>query len=143
MASYFCLSDGTVVHAVAGPLDAKQFLREAKWAAEVRKLAVAEAGGDAVEVSRHDPQGTPERLAVEHDVADPAERAAADRRRRAAGASATTSVLLPAAASRRHTGTGSPDLGPRYPLPKLSQLYPIVFEDVLKEKLSTLPVQTR
>ena len=27
-----------------------------------------------------------------------------------------------------------------YPLPKIQQLYPIVFEEVLKEKLSTLPV---
>ena len=30
-----------------------------------------------------------------------------------------------------------------HPLPKLSQLYPIVFEDILREKLSTLPVQSR
>ena len=30
-----------------------------------------------------------------------------------------------------------------YPLPKLEQLYPIVFEQVLGEKLSTLPVLTR
>jgi hypothetical protein len=29
-----------------------------------------------------------------------------------------------------------------YPLPKLTQLYPIVFEDILKEKISTLPVRT-
>ena len=31
MASYFCLSDGTVIHAVAGPVDARQFLREPYW----------------------------------------------------------------------------------------------------------------
>ena len=30
-----------------------------------------------------------------------------------------------------------------YPLPKIQQLYPIVFEDVLKEKVSTLPVVTK
>lgn len=29
------------------------------------------------------------------------------------------------------------------PLPKLAQLYPIVFETILGEKLSTLPVQSR
>ena len=27
VASYFCLSDGTVVHAVAGPLDARRYLQ--------------------------------------------------------------------------------------------------------------------
>ncbi len=28
VASYFCLSDGTVIHAVAGPLNARQYLQE-------------------------------------------------------------------------------------------------------------------
>jgi hypothetical protein len=30
-----------------------------------------------------------------------------------------------------------------YPRPKIQQLYPIVFEDILKEKISTLPVITK
>jgi hypothetical protein len=30
-----------------------------------------------------------------------------------------------------------------YPMPKIQQLYPIVFEDVLNEKLSTLPVELK
>ena len=31
VASYFCLTDGTVIHAVAGPLGAKQYLQELRW----------------------------------------------------------------------------------------------------------------
>ena len=46
VASYFCLSDGTVVHAVAGPLNARQYLQELRWAVDLRKLAAGEAGGD-------------------------------------------------------------------------------------------------
>ena len=67
VASYFCLSDGTVVHAVAGPLDAHQFLREAKWAIEVRKLAMTEADGQSA-LSGYDPQGALERLASEQGL---------------------------------------------------------------------------
>jgi hypothetical protein len=37
VASYFCLDDGSVVHAIAGPVNATQFLSEARWAYETRK----------------------------------------------------------------------------------------------------------
>jgi len=40
VASYFCLPDGSVLHAVAGPLDARKFLNEARWAVETRKSAL-------------------------------------------------------------------------------------------------------
>jgi hypothetical protein len=46
VATYFCLSDGTVLGAIAGPVDARTFLREARWVVETRKAAVAEMHGD-------------------------------------------------------------------------------------------------
>ena len=44
VASYFCRTDGTVVHAVAGPVDAATFLAEAKFAVELDKLAQLDGG---------------------------------------------------------------------------------------------------
>ena len=46
--TYFCRSDGTVLHAIAGPVDAKQFLREAEWIIDTRKSAIAEMKGSLV-----------------------------------------------------------------------------------------------
>ena len=141
VASYFCLSDGTVVHAVAGPLEANDFLREAKWAADVRKLAMTEAGGDANKYRATIRKAHLERLFAEQGVQVqpnalpriedgpppvPVERA------------------LRSPVGRRTAGQGQVHvLLAYYPLPKLSQLYPIVFQDILKEKLSTLPVRTQ
>ena len=68
VASYFCLSDGTVVHAVAGPLDAQRFLREAKWAIEVRKLAMTEAAGESARYRSTIRKAHLERLAAEHGL---------------------------------------------------------------------------
>jgi hypothetical protein len=43
VASYFCLPDGSVVHAVAGPVNASTFLSESRWAYETRKMAQSAA----------------------------------------------------------------------------------------------------
>ena len=40
VAAYFCTPDGRVLHAVAGPVDAEVFLREARWANETYQLAL-------------------------------------------------------------------------------------------------------
>jgi hypothetical protein len=39
VAAYFCTPAGLVLHAVAGPVDAETFLREARWANETYHLA--------------------------------------------------------------------------------------------------------
>ena len=43
VASYFCAPDGRVLHAIAGPVDAATFLREAKWTVETAKALVEES----------------------------------------------------------------------------------------------------
>jgi hypothetical protein len=140
VASYFCLSDGTVIHAVAGPLDAQQFLREAKWAVDVRKLAMTEAGGQSAKYRSTIRKAHMERLASEQ------------------GASLTANQLprltigVPVPSYDPLRGPVARQVGKQgqvhlllatYPLPRLAQLYPIVFEGILKERLSTLPVKSR
>jgi hypothetical protein len=44
--TYFCLSDGTVLNAIPGPVDARQFLLEARWIVESRKSAIQKMQGD-------------------------------------------------------------------------------------------------
>ena len=46
VATYFCAPDGRVLHAVAGPVDAPTFLKEAKWVVSTTRQAMRAAGGD-------------------------------------------------------------------------------------------------
>ncbi len=46
VASYFCAPDGRVLHAIAGPVDATTFLREAKWVVETTKESMKSSNGD-------------------------------------------------------------------------------------------------
>ena len=46
VATYFCAPDGRVLHAIAGPVDAATFLREAKWVVETTRQAMKAADGD-------------------------------------------------------------------------------------------------
>jgi hypothetical protein len=141
VAAYFCLSDGTVVHAVAGPLNARQFLQEARWAVDLRKLAATEAGGNVAKYRAAIRKGHLERLHAEtglnlpsHTLPRitagappvPTNHQILHRNGRAAGNQGRVHILLA-----------------YYPLPKLQQLYTIVFEDILREKVSTLPVITK
>lgn len=46
VACYFCAPDGRVLHAVAGPVNAQQFMAEAQWIIETTKKAIADSKGD-------------------------------------------------------------------------------------------------
>lgn len=138
VASYFCLSDGTVIHAVAGLVNAAQYLQELRWAVDLRKLAASEAGGDLAKYRATLRKGHLERLASESGLKLPPNTLpgihngpppvpTANQIRTPAGRNLSTQGQVHA-------------LLAYYPLPKIQQLYPIVFEEVLKEKLSTLPV---
>ncbi|MCX7666939.1 MAG: hypothetical protein N2112_15505, partial [Gemmataceae bacterium] len=45
VAAYFCAPDGRVLHVVAGPVNANQFLHEAKWVVETATKGIQEAKG--------------------------------------------------------------------------------------------------
>jgi hypothetical protein len=140
VASYFCLSDGTVVHAVAGPVDAKRFLQEARWAVDLRKLAVTESGGSVAKYRGTVRKGHLERLAAESGMRLPP----ATLPQLTAGHPPVPSAELLRRPAARALGQQSQvnALLAYYPLAKLEQVYPLVFEQVLGEKLSTLPVIT-
>ena len=46
VATYFCAPDGRVLHAIAGPVDAATFLREAQWVVDTTRKAMKESGDD-------------------------------------------------------------------------------------------------
>lgn len=141
VASYFCLSDGTVVHAVAGPLDARAYLRELRWAVDLRKLAAAESGGDVAKYRAAVRKGHLERLAAESGVRLPPGTLPAVTR---GGPPEPASGPIHAPAGRKLGNQGKVHLLLAYfPLPRIQKLYTTVFEDVLKEKISTLPVATK
>ncbi len=141
VASYVCLNDGTVIHAIAGPLAPAQYLRELRWAVDMRKLATAQAGGDAIKYRETVRKGHTERLVRESGVRHP---------EHALPELTDSAPPVPAPAELRGRNGGA--LGNQgqvhailaaAPVPKLSQLYPIVFEKILGEKVSTLPVETK
>jgi hypothetical protein len=136
VASYFCLADGSVLHVVAGPVDAATLLREARWVIENRKLAAATSKGDLDRYKTFFAAAHAERLRQEHGVdmtspmpvddvplADFADRTLQQHGKRP-GTSRGVHLLLAA-----------------YPLTKIDQVYEVVFEKILGEKISTLPVQ--
>lgn len=133
VASYFCRPDGTVVHAVAGKVDARTFLAEARFAVELDKLARL--------------NGETNRLRNKLTVADGHQKR----------------VKVEAAAMKgepdSELGGWGRDFAVRYgmldartqvsavlmqsPLPKLELLYPFVWEKILKERLNASPVLVR
>jgi hypothetical protein len=116
VASYFCTPAGEVVHAIAGPVDAATFLREARWAVETFKLAQLEASG------------SPARLrAFLHD-------AHAERLRREHGYDLGTGAGKLPVSGRVHL------LLAAAPLVKVEGAYKLVFEKFLGETVSAAPV---
>jgi hypothetical protein len=121
VASYFCTPDNRVLHVIAGPVDADTMLRETRWAVEAYKLAQLESAGDATKCVESMRQAHAERLRREHGL----EVAAPDnpRGRRALNNQGRVHLLLAAA-----------------PLVKVEQVYKLIFEKILGEKVSTSPV---
>ena len=80
VACYFCAPDGRVLHAVAGPVDAPTFLREAKWIVETAQKAVDDSKGDggkfkiAMRTAHADKLKREHGLAVEPITFDPPEK---------------------------------------------------------------------
>jgi hypothetical protein len=141
VASYFCLADGTVVHAVAGPVNAQTFLQEARWAVDVRKLTVTESRGDVARYRATLRRGHLERLQADAGlVLNPN---VLPRITAQAPPVPPVALLRTPVAQRLGQQQQVNLLLASAPLPRLEQLYPLVFEQMLGEKTSTLPVVTR
>jgi hypothetical protein len=118
VASYFCLADGRVLHAIAGPVDAAAFLREARWVVETYKMARLEHRDDAVRLKAFFSRAHADRLRQEHGVVLKGRRPQGKLDK-----PAQVHLLMVAA-----------------PLVRIEKVYKLVFEKVLGEKVSTSPV---
>jgi hypothetical protein len=133
--TYFALPNQTVLHAIAGPVDAATLLREARWVVESRKMGIARSHGSMGKYKSFWRQAHVERLAAEHG----------------------TYVNLRQQAGTFSQGSGTPWSPGRdgrslnlqgqvhlllanTSLVKLERISEIVFERILGQKVSTLPV---
>ena len=137
VASYFCTADGLVLHAVPGPVTADVFLREARWAVEVHKLAQTDSRGDPLKYRLAVQKAHADRLREESGVVLFGRRLP----RSAAPVVPSDQILfMPPVAGLGNQGKVHALLA-TYPLPKLTDLYPIVWERVLGERVSLAPVK--
>jgi hypothetical protein len=136
VAGYFCTPDGMVLHAFAGPVSANQLLREARWANETYNLARMEDRNTVSLLRSFFRKAHAERLEQEHHIRVPVDRLPVaslskqglalilDRNMRLSLGNEGKLHLLLAAA----------------PLPRIEQIYQVVFEKILRERVSTNPV---
>jgi len=121
VASYFCTPEGRVLHAIAGPVDAEVLLREARWVVETAKLAQLDGAKNDMRLKTFWRKAHAERLRQEHGM--DLKRAGRQGRRQTLNNPGRVHLLLATA-----------------PLPRLEQIYKLIFEKVLNEKVSTAPV---
>ena len=121
VASYFCTPEGRVLHVLAGPVQADVLLREARWVVETAKLSILDSGKNDARQRLFWRKAHGERLQQEHHV-DVAQ--------------------LGRSKSRVHlNNTGKVHLLlATMSLPRLEQVYKLVFEKILNQKVSTAPV---
>jgi hypothetical protein len=138
VATYFCTPDGFVLHAIAGPVDADVFLREARWVRDTYHLALLAQEKTPVQLRLSFRKAHHERLHKEHAVRKSLQqlRPLVDYSPRS-----LEQVL------RQHHHAALSNQGKIHvllavaPLPRIDQVYLTVFERILNEKISTQPVQ--
>lgn len=156
VASYFCLYDGSVVHAVPGKVDGDKLLSEARWAMETRKSALTRATNlatgtlDPVKYRYLIQEAHEERFLAGNNGGATAVRAKLMAADLAAGKwnkprmPATKSTSLPATLPMGVSQEAQAHwLLAINPLAKIDTVYPIVWERILRERLSGLPVVKR
>jgi hypothetical protein len=136
VAGYFCTPEGRVLHAVAGPVGSDTFLREARWANETYQLAQLEGPTpDRLRAFFH--KAHLDRLRQERELVWPRERLPRP-------GAVSPRLLEQALSQNRHLELSTQGqvhlLLAVAPLPRLQQVYRVVFEKVLDEKISTNPV---
>jgi hypothetical protein len=136
VAGYFCTPEGRVLHALAGPVDAETFLREARWANETFQLAQLDEPTPA-QLQAVFRKAHLDRLRREQNVHVPENRLPRPD-------ALTPQWLDQLLAQNAHVGLN--DQGKVHlllavgPAPRLSQVYRVVFERILNERISTNPV---
>ena len=120
VAGYFCTPDGRVLHAIAGPVAARQLLREARWVVDTHKLFQQEhPEASTAQLRTFFFKAHADRLREQYGLDLDSD----DSRGRRLDRQGRVHLLLSAA-----------------PLPRIKQVYKLVFEKILNEKISTSPV---
>jgi len=140
VASYFCLPDGSVVHALPGKVGADTLLTEARWAFETRKYALTRSTNlvtgmvDVPNFRMLVRKAHMDRFALERD---PAIR---DIRPNGPYLLGRLPTYLPKDVSQ--LGQAHWYLATN-PLAQIDRVFPYVWEMILKERLSGVPVVKR
>jgi hypothetical protein len=137
VASYFCTPEGRVLHALAGPVDGDTFLREARWVNETYQLAQVERPTPE-QLQAFFRRAHLDRLQREQRVALPEDRLP---RPEAVTAKQLDQLLLQNGNLRLSNQGQVHLLLTVAPAPRLEQVYQVVFERILNEKISTRPVR--
>ncbi len=138
VASYFCTSQGEVLHIVAGPAGANAILREARWANDTYQQAQLENQLTGAQLRMFFRKAHLLRLQNEHRVHVPADRLPEE----ANLSTKTVGELFDQ--NWQLNGAGKVHLLLAVaPLARIEQVYQGVFEKILNEKVSTNPVAAR
>jgi hypothetical protein len=68
VATYFCATDGRVLHAIAGPVDAATMLRETKWVVDTATKGIEISKGDGAAFKAHMRRAHADKLRTEHGL---------------------------------------------------------------------------
>ncbi|HYT93188.1 MAG TPA: hypothetical protein VEL76_31005 [Gemmataceae bacterium] len=142
VASYFTTPGGHILHVIAGPVGEQTLLREARWVVETWKLAQLQGADKTVaKLKLFLRKVHAERLREEHNL---------DLRRvplpNVASQQATPALLMERTLNWR---PGLDNAGrvhlllACYPLVRIEEVYGLVFERILNQPLSTVPVVQR
>lgn len=145
VASYFCTPDGHVLHAVAGPVDAGTFLREARWANDTYQLALLENQKTLAQLRAFFRKAHLDRLTEEaNNRGFQQPLAGLNPDRLPNPATVNFKALGQLIDQNQHVGLDNQGkvnlLLAVAPLPRLDQVYQVVFEKILNEKITTNPV---
>jgi hypothetical protein len=137
VASYFCTPDGSVLHAIAGPVNEDAFLREVRWVNETHNMATLENHKTVYQLRLFFRKAHYDRLAQNGHWLPKNTLSAVP-------ATTVTPTYLKKVLDTHGHGMGNQDkvclILTAAPLAKVEQIYHTVFEKILNEKISTKPV---
>lgn len=147
VASYFCMPDNRVLHVILGPVDAGTLLREARWVVETYKLAQLEGQDDPMRFVTFIRKAHADRLRQEYRV-NPNELPAPNYGAISLALPSIPDLVIP----KGKKGKQKKQLAQQgqahlllatYPMPRIEQIYVLVFERILNQRLSTGPVAVK
>jgi hypothetical protein len=137
VAAYFCTPGGLVLHTIAGPVNAATFLREANWVHETYQMAALHNQKTLGEMRAHFRRAHYDRLKKDQHAHVPSSQLQ------------LLTYVTPSALAKtleKNHSQGLNNQGKVHllqvvaPLPRIEQLYQVVFEKILNEKITTTPV---